>query len=61
MYFLVLGVMLRLRGHVEPEGFHLMEQIDRNTGVQSSAKDLTWSYAEVLNAMHFRGAYLAAV
>lgn len=37
------GVLLRLRAHVEAEGFHLDEQIDRNTGVQTSAKDLTWS------------------
>ena len=32
------GVMLRLRAHVEKDGFHLDEQIDRNTGEQKSAK-----------------------
>jgi len=53
------GVLLRLRSHVTARSFHLDEQIDRNTGVQMSAKDLTWSYAEVLNAMHYRGLYLA--
>lgn len=37
------GVMLRLRKHVEADGFHLDEQIDRNTGEQMSAEDLTWS------------------
>jgi glucoamylase len=51
------GVMMRLRSHVEADGGHLDEQIDRNTGLQMSAKDLTWSYAEVLNAMYYRGQY----
>ena len=27
------GVLLRLRRHVENEGWHLSEQIDRNTGI----------------------------
>jgi len=52
------GVLLRLRNHVEADDFHLDEQIDRNTGEQMSAEDLTWSYAEVLNAMHYRDLYL---
>lgn len=52
------GVMLRLRSHTEARGFHLDEQIDRNSGVQMSAKDLTWSYAEVLNAMYYRDQYV---
>lgn len=54
------GVMLRLRQHVSAKNWHLDEQIDRNTGVQVSAEDLTWSYAEVLNAMHHRNAFHAA-
>mmetsp|Transcript_30110 Transcript_30110/g.32819 ORF Transcript_30110/g.32819 Transcript_30110/m.32819 type:complete len:507 (+) Transcript_30110:78-1598(+) len=54
------GVLLRLRAHVAGDNFHLDEQIDRNTGVQMSAEDLTWSYAEVLNAMHWRGQYINA-
>lgn len=37
------GVLIRLRSHVVARGFHLDEQIDRNTGAQVSAKDLTWS------------------
>jgi len=53
------SVLLRLRSHVEADGFHLAEQIDRNTGEQLSAADLTWSYAEVLNAMHSRDVYTA--
>jgi hypothetical protein len=28
-------------------------------GVQISAEDLTWSYAEVLNAMHSRNVYMS--
>lgn len=53
------GVMMRLKQHVEPEGLHLYEQIDRNTGEQMSASDLTWSYAEMLNALHQRDIYLS--
>ena len=53
------GVLLRLRTHVTANNFHLDEQIDRNSGVQMSAEDLTWSYAEVLNAMHYRDVYLS--
>lgn len=55
------GVLLRLRSHVTARQFHLDEQIDRNTGAQVSAQDLTWSYAEVLNAMHQRDVFLAQV
>lgn len=51
------GVLTRLRSHVTARGFHLDEQIDRSTGSQTSAQDLTWSYAEVLNAMHQRDLY----
>lgn len=52
------SVLLRLREHVETDKFHLDEQIDRNTGEQMSAEDLTWSYAEVLNAMHQRDIFI---
>ncbi len=60
-YFAAAGdsVMLRLRKHVIADGGHLAEQIDRNTGVQMSAEDLTWSYAEVLNAMYQRDLYMS--
>jgi len=54
------SVMIRLRSHVVADDFHLDEQIDRNTGVQMSAKDLTWSYAEVLNAVTARKAVIDA-
>jgi len=53
------GVLLRLRQHVLARGFHLDEQIDRNSGAQMSAKDLTWSYAEVLNAVNYRKQYIS--
>ena len=32
----------------------MYEQIDKNSGQQISAFDLTWSYAEVLNALYYR-------
>jgi glucoamylase len=51
------GVLTRLRTHVKGAGFHLAEQIDRNTGIPMSAADLTWSYATVLKAVHARSAY----
>jgi len=53
------SVMLRLKEHVGEDAGHLDEQIDRDTGAQMSAKDLTWSYAEVLLAMNARDAYIA--
>jgi len=55
------GVLLRLREHVNADGFHLSEQIDRNSGKQMSASDLTWSYAEVLNAMDKRANFMKKV
>lgn len=53
------SVMARIRYHVAGKNFHLDEQLDRNTGFEISAEDLTWSYAEVLNAMTSRGKYFA--
>ena len=34
--------------------FRLDEQIEKHTGDVTSAKSLTWSYAEVFNALHWR-------
>lgn len=48
------AVLLRLRHHVKSTGFHLYEQIDKVSGKQYNAKDLTWSYAEVLGALQER-------
>ena len=41
-------VLFRLRSHVESYGFHLSEQLDKVTGLEGNAKDLTWAYACVL-------------
>lgn len=46
--------MNRLYKYVKNDGGHIAEQIGRNSGVQTSAKDLTWSYANILSAMHER-------
>lgn len=46
--------MYRLYQHVKGDAGHIAEQIDRNNGVQKSAKDLTWSYANILSAMKER-------
>ncbi len=39
-----------------PDGstMHMSEQIDRSSGMQVSARDLSWSYAAVLHAIHER-------
>ena len=54
------AVMYRVYYHVEPYGFHLSEQIDRNTGAEESATDLTWSYATILKAMWYRNYFTTA-
>lgn len=46
--------MYRLYQNVKGDNGHVAEQIDRNTGVQKSARDLTWSYANILSAMKER-------
>ena len=51
------SVLNRIKYHVQGKDFHLDEQLDRNTGVEISAEDLTWSYAEVLNAVQARDNY----
>jgi glucoamylase len=40
----------RIKYHTGQDG-SLAEQIDRNTGAMTSARDLTWSYVEVLQAI----------
>lgn len=42
-------LMMRVRLHANPDG-SLSEQMDRNTGYMSSARDLTWSYASFITA-----------
>merc|ERR1712232_924897 len=53
------GVMLRIKHHVQATGLHMAEQIGRTDGKMTSAKDLTWNYADVLKAMHARSEYMA--
>jgi glucoamylase len=48
------GLLLRIKKYIESYDYHMYEQIDKNTGQQISAYDLTWSYAEVLNAINIR-------
>jgi len=55
------SVMTRLYSHVKDDGGRIDEQIDRETGVQKSAKTLTWSHANVLHALHIRNKLSAAL
>jgi len=49
------AILVRLGKHLRPEDdFHLYEQIDKKSGKQWNAKDLTWSYAELLSALQER-------
>eukprot|EP00933_Yihiella_yeosuensis_P021364 TRINITY_DN16907_c0_g3_i1.p1 TRINITY_DN16907_c0_g3~~TRINITY_DN16907_c0_g3_i1.p1 ORF type:complete len:502 (+),score=92.37 TRINITY_DN16907_c0_g3_i1:48-1553(+) len=46
------SILSRLRSHIaDEENMHLYEQLDRNSGKQYNAQDLTWSYAETLSAL----------
>jgi glucoamylase len=51
------AILSRVRIFVPPSG-DLSEQFDQSTGSQSSAKDLTWSYASFITAWHARQAAL---
>ena len=51
------GVLTRVRSHVANTGFHLTEQIDKQSGAPMAAHDLTWSYAATLKAIHARSQY----
>ena len=53
------AVLSRLKAHVGGDGGRLDEQLDKQSGAQMSAKSLTWSYAEVLNAMRSRALFFA--
>ncbi len=48
------SVMTRLWGHVKNDGGMITEQIDRSTGAQISAKNLTWSFGNILHALKIR-------
>jgi len=48
------AVMTRLHNHIKADGGKVDEQIDKHTGKQASAENLTWSYANILHALHIR-------
>ena len=53
------AVLFRLWGHVKNDGGRIDEQIGKTSGVQTSAKGLTWSYANILSAIKVRDGRLA--
>ena len=53
------AVLQRIYYHVQSSQLHLPEQLDKNTGAEASATDLTWSYATVLKAMWYRNNFSA--
>lgn len=55
------AVMVRLREYVAPLGFHLPEQLDKDTGKFANVHDLTWSYAALFDALRHRTEALASV
>lgn len=55
------AVMNRLYKYVKNDGGHIAEQIGRNSGIQTSAKDLTWSYANILSAMQERNKAMSMI
>jgi GH15 family glucan-1,4-alpha-glucosidase len=48
------AVMTRLYEYVKDDAGRIDEQIDKFTGAQASAASLTWSYANILHALHVR-------
>ena len=50
------AVLARLYELVRGEGGRVDEQMDKVSGQQVSAKGLTWSYANILHAVHTRQA-----
>ena len=48
------AVLTRLHNHNKADGGKVDEQIDKYTGKQASAENLTWSYANILHALHTR-------
>lgn len=48
------SIMTRMWNKIGGDGGKVDEQIDKYTGKQTSAEDLTWSYANILHALHTR-------
>jgi hypothetical protein len=55
------GVLQRVRYHVAGANFHLPEQLDKNTGYEYSATDLTWSYGTMLKSVWYRSLSQGAI
>jgi len=56
------SVLSRLRHHIsDEEDMHLYEQLDRHSGKQYNAEDLTWSYAETMLALQERSEAVEAM
>lgn len=53
--------MYRLYEHVKSDGGHIAEQISKTAGTQTSAKDLTWSFANLMSALHYRKSHLSGI
>ena len=54
------GILDRIHYHIAPYQFRMSEQLDHTTGDETSALNLSWSYANVLKAMSFRQAFVSA-
>lgn len=48
------SVLTRVYSHVKNDGGRIDEQIDKVSGLQISAKTLTWSHANILHALKVR-------
>ena len=46
--------MARMYKHVKGDNYRIDEQINKHNGQQANAKSLTWSYANILRALHTR-------
>jgi hypothetical protein len=55
------SVLYRLYDHVKAGDGHITEQISKVTGLQMAAKDLTWSFANILRALHLRKSVSAQI
>jgi len=48
------NILYRIKSHTFPDDLHMSEQLDKVSGDQVNAHDLTWSYACVLKALASR-------
>jgi len=47
--------LARVKYHIVGGNYHLSEELNLNTGFETGANDLTWSYGTVISAMNARG------